>query len=265
MKRLTIQLLGAPEDSEHIRLFDFVQELEAIREALEEIDSQFFGDGHPTTDYRVVDLRHASPSAVILEPFAIERNHDHAAAVVDRLLETINNINEGVSPAEIDSATLEKIGKIARPYRRRVNDILLLTDGQKIRVSKTFEANITRIIGEDQVFDGSLDGTLEMINFHGGANRFKIYPTIGPSYISCRFSSEILAKAIEAVGQYIRVSGKVKQKKRDRFPYGIDVEGIDILPAEEELPTLHSLRGIAPELAGGLSSVEFVRKLRDAE
>ena len=264
MKKLTIQLRGAFEDGEHVRLFDFVQELEAVREALDEIDSQFFGHGHPTTDYRVVDLRHNSPAAVILEPFPLDPQKNNAAAVVDRLLNTIRNINEGSVPADIDSVTLEKIGKIAKPYKRRVQEVLITCDNEQVRVPKTFEASIVKIIGEDQIFDGSFDGMLEMINFHGGVNRFNIYPTVGPARLNCRFSDELLKPAIEAVGKYVRVTGKIKQKQRDRFPYGIDAAQVETLPTEVDLPSFKDIRGIAPNLTGGMTSEDFVRSLRNA-
>ena len=60
------------------------------------------------------------------------------------------------------------------------------------------------------------------------------------------------------------MSGTLRYKQNEVFPYQIDVEKIEIHPPEEELPTLASLRGIAPDMTGSLDSVEFVRKLRNA-
>lgn len=264
MKRLKIRLIGAIEDSEHLLFADFVQQLSVIREALDGIDGEFFGHGTPTTNYRVVDLSHSSPAAVILEPFPIDKQQNNAAAVVERLLDAVRQINQGTSPDDMDSIMLEKIGKIARPYRRHVSEVVLSSDGEEVRISKTFEANIEKIIGEDLVFDGHLDGTLEMINFHREANKFQIFPLIGASKITCHFPGELLPKAIQSVGKNIRVHGKLKQKQRDRYPYGVDVNEIEILPIETDLPTFADIRGIAPNFTGGISSVEFVQRLRNA-
>jgi hypothetical protein len=263
-KRLTLQLRGAMEDDEHVRLSDFVEELEAVREALNAIDERLIGHGDRTTDYRVVDLRHSSPASVVLESFAIDSMEDHSADVVDSFLDSIRQINEGIAPPKLDSSLLKKLGNIASPYHKNVREVVFLADNQEIIVSPTFEANIITIVGEDSITDGRLDGMLEMINLHRGVNRFSIYPTIGPGKVTCHFSNELSQKAIESVGRHIRVSGKLKLKKIDRYPYGIEVESIEILPADADLPTFADIYGIAPDFTEGLSSVEFIRAIRNA-
>lgn len=262
-KKFKIQLLGATEDNEHIRLSDFIEELNAVREALQEIDRRFYGDGNQTTEYRIVDLSHSSPSAVVVEPVPIDKDKDNAAAIVDRLLDGIRKINTGTAPADFDSRLLEKVSHIARPYKKRVRQVQIIDDNGPIIISQTFEASIERIVGDDQVSDGSVDGSLEMINFHRGANKFNIYPTVGPDRVACHFPGDLLEKAIASVGRYVRVSGKLKHKTRDRFLYGIEVESVEALPDEASLPSFQELRGIAPDFTGGLTSEEFVRRLRD--
>ncbi|MGH8003743.1 MAG: hypothetical protein ACRECJ_03345, partial [Limisphaerales bacterium] len=62
----------------------------------------------------------------------------------------------------------------------------------------------------------------------------------------------------------VSVSGTLRYKKREVFPYQIDVKNLDIYPPSKKLPSLNSLRGMAPNVTGGLDSVTFIRKLRDA-
>jgi hypothetical protein len=71
--------------------------------------------------------------------------------------------------------------------------------------------------------------------------------------------------AIGAVGQFIEVHGIIHYKAVSTFPHQIDVKKLEVLPDEEELPSIFDLKGIAPGLTGGLSSEEFAQGLKDAE
>ena len=107
-------------------------------------------------------------------------------------------------------------------------------------------------------------GMLEQINIHGRAHLFVIYPTVGAREVRCSFPPELQKRAIEGIGKYVGVSGKLRYKKRDRFPNAVDVAGIEIHPEEKELPSIFDLRGIAKGATGNLSSEKFIRNLRNA-
>ena len=67
-----------------------------------------------------------------------------------------------------------------------------------------------------------------------------------------------------ALKKYVTVHGLMGYRIGNPFPISITVERFEINPPEQELPTLASLRGLAPDLTGGLSSEEYIRQLRDA-
>lgn len=265
LKAFKIQVIGSIEDNEHLRLSDFIEQLRSIKEALVELDRKVSQSQKPTTDYRIIDVSHSSPVSIELEAIPNQSECDNTSLIIDRFFEGIQQINTGSAPVDFDSALLEHFGRIGQGFRRKITGLIFSRENCSIQIGRTFEAQVTSIVGEDQVYDGSVEGTLEMINFHRGANKFNIYPTIESKRVTCHFPASLLNDAIKAVGRYINVSGKLKYKKRDRFPYGIDVASIDIYPNEEELPTIFDLRGISPNLSGEMSSEDFVRKLRDAE
>jgi hypothetical protein len=112
--------------------------------------------------------------------------------------------------------------------------------------------------------EGSICGTLEKLNLHN-TTRFDIFPPIGPKQVSCDFGPSLRADVIKSVDQYVQVSGKLRYKRLENFPYAINAEKIEPLPAENDLPTLLDLRGMAPELTDDKDVSQFLEEIRDGE
>jgi hypothetical protein len=130
---------------------------------------------------------------------------------------------------------------------------------------KPLKASIDKILGTDITSAGSLTGFLEAVNVHK-ENKFFIYPPVGPKKVECVFKhDELFEKVREGIEKYVNVVGTLFYKSKGLHPYKIRVEKIEIYPPENKLPSLMSLRGIAPGLTGGKDSVAFVREQREAE
>ena len=112
-------------------------------------------------------------------------------------------------------------------------------------------------------FSGVIEGDLEQINVHEGANTFHIYPAVGPKKITCRFPNKLYEDAVAAVGKRVEVYGILRFRPGASYPHQIALTDIEIFPPESELPAWDDLRGRAPNATGGLSSEAFVRELRD--
>lgn len=67
------------------------------------------------------------------------------------------------------------------------------------------------------------------------------------------------------IGREVRAKGKLTYRSRENFPAYIQVQELEILPPDEDLPSIMEIKGIAPNLTGGKSSEEFIRGLRDGE
>lgn len=119
-----------------------------------------------------------------------------------------------------------------------------------------------KLLADEDVSYGHAEGSLDTVNIHGYARRFWIYPRIGPQKIRCDFLPGTAEKIREALGRYIRVEGLKCFRPQSSYPYRVAVRDFEVLE-EAEPVYLKDLRGIAPGATGELSSVEFVRAIRN--
>ena len=75
---------------------------------------------------------------------------------------------------------------------------------------------------------------------------------------------ELRREALQAVGQYVEVFGRLTCKTFDINAYEMHVYEIEVFPPVEELPSLESLQGVAAEGSRGRPSEDFVYALRKA-
>ena len=115
----------------------------------------------------------------------------------------------------------------------------------------------------DDECSGSIEGMLEQINLHDGANIFHIYPDVGPRKVTCHFPARLIDDAVAAVGRRVEIFGTLKYRAGASFPHQVSVTDIEAYPPEDELPDWDDIRGRAPDATGDLSSEAFVRELRD--
>jgi hypothetical protein len=265
-KRITIQLKGDPADDGHLRLSDFIAQLDAIKGALTTLEENLTGTGKRSIYYRVIDLRHSSPATIALDAIPTkDARQDITSLVVDSFVDGIKKIRQGIAPQGFGYETFESFKKLAQPMRKRVTELSIESDGEKAEVTKDIEAEIDKIVGPDEITRGSISGTLEFFNVHAGVNHFRIYPIVGPRKVDCHFTKDLLQKALAGVTRYVNVEGELRYKSAEPFAYAVNVMDIEIFPDEEQLPSIMDLRGIAPRATGDLSSEEFVRSIRDAQ
>jgi hypothetical protein len=121
------------------------------------------------------------------------------------------------------------------------------------------------LLEESDYSYGSAAGRLESLNVHASANRFNLWPRIGPR-ITGHFSDVVKAQVLRAADKYVRVEGRLRFGPGDDYPTDIDqVSHIEIYEPDDELPRFEDLRGIAPEATGSLSIRDFVESLYDGD
>lgn len=261
-KALSVSLEGRPDDNGDVRIGDFLEFLSDTLRCLRAVDRKLSGKEKLSTDYKITGL-HRGSASVELQPIPYERAEDYTAKIIEIFTEGVVLLERGQAPPSFDRAMLEDFKTLAKPLSRRVAKIEIRSGRRKIPVTKQLEVNIEKIIGEDIKSAGSIAGQLDVVNVHE-KNLFYIYPVVGPARIGCQFPDELLDEVRAAIKKYITVSGTLRYKQNEVFPYQIDVEKIELHPPEQELPSLASLRGIAPDMTGDVDSVEFIRRLRNA-
>jgi hypothetical protein len=258
--RITLVLEGLPEEEGRIRLSTFVNELQNLSAALTKVSKEA-GDGKPTTVFDVEELSYNSPMRVVLAP---KPGNEHLAEMVLARFETVAQaVTTDTSLDSFDADLLDDLRKLAKPVGNKLKYATLIVNDNEFELTERVTRRVDDALAVDEECDGFIEGQLEQINIHEGANTFHIYPEIGPRKVSCHFPNALLDDAVFAVGRKVEVSGVLKYRHGASFPYAIAVKAIDAAPPEYELPTWDDLRGRAPEATGRLSSEAFVRELRN--
>lgn len=264
MARITVTIQGSPQDNGRVRLSEFIKQLEAVKSSLKQTERLITESDEAGLYYQIVELTYASPARVVIEPVA---TGPETVGLGDRTVKqyasNLRQVARGRRPARADLTALQSYQNLTSMLRQHVGKVTIKDGGKPILIDSKFTSKIAKIIGPDELAEGSMYGTLEWLNIHRNINRFHIYPTVGPDKIDCEFPSDIKPQVIAAIDKYVQVSGQLRYKHLEKFPYAINVEHIEVLPPENELPTLYDLRGIAPDATGDLSAADFVRTLRD--
>lgn len=264
-ERLTIQVLGSPQDDGHVRLTELIRQLELVNSALANTERIVTGREQRSIYFRVVDASHKSPVTIVLEPSRPKAGGSTASKrIVSSFLTNLRQIKRGRVDESVDLQALESYRNLTTLLEKNVRSLSISNGRSKkpVEIDHRFRRRLDKIIGPDDVSLGSIDGRLEWLNIHN-QNQFHIYPTIGPRKVACYFPHELRQKVIGAIDRYVTVFGKLRYKQRDPFAYAVDVIDVTALPEYEDLPTLGSLRGIAPDATGEMSAADFIRTLRD--
>jgi hypothetical protein len=261
-KRITIRLIGSDKDGGDVRLSEFIDQLEAFKDALKQTERILSGSDQQSIYYKIVALSHNSPAEMTIEAVATPRSRVTAAKLTGGFISGLREIRKKKPPVNADLASLEAYKKLAVPLEKNVRRIEVLDDRRKIiPIDYEFAEKVEEIIGPDTIAFGSLSGRLERVNLHNGLT-FDIYPTVGPARVRCIFHPELKQKVKDALDAYCTVSGKLRYKQWDQFPYRIDANDIDPHESNQKLASLHELRGLAPQSTGGMSAEDFVRSVR---
>ncbi|MCH7806156.1 MAG: hypothetical protein IH995_03320 [Proteobacteria bacterium] len=250
--RLTIKPAGGPD--QNLNAGDFVNQLSSLYRAI-----KASATGQERFDLLVVGLSLDSPATVELEPVG-----EAGVAIVENFVSRVDEyFHTGDAPKEFGRDVFTALSDFSNPIGKSISRSLLVFDGKEICFDAKTHNTIEKTFGPDEVTSGSVDGMLEMVNVHKDKNTFRLYPVVGPNNIACKFEKKDLENKISpALGKYVQVTGDLKYKWRDKFPFEVFVKEIEVLPNIEDQPKFADILGMAPDATGGVSSDKFVGKLR---
>jgi hypothetical protein len=280
--RIAVEIRGTPTDDEDVRFGNFIKQLTAIRKALTETERIVsYNVSKVSVDYRVVDLRHNSPSLVVLEEIPLSVVEDEISdiltldvlpdsvyqpgQVTDIFFRGIRDVTQGTAPPEFDYYALQAFKEMAGLLSKGddISSVTIHYEDSSVDLLPSLPQVIDRILGPDVFESGSITGKIERLNIHAGQNVFTVYPTSKKPPLRCLFRKQLRNDVVAAVGKYVRVYGRLKYKLRDTNPYEMLAHEIELYPDESNLPSLSDLWGIAPNITGGKSSEDFIRDMRD--
>lgn len=253
---VTIKLVGAEDDGGFVRFDDFTGFCRAVSRCLRRVDDVVRPEGSRIR-YRIVEMEFASAS-MSLEAIRPRTGRDDRAAVVALFRETTSRLQLGRHPdTRFTFNDLEAFREIVFPLNRHAKEVWV--DGS--RLTSDYVANIESILGSAIPSIGQVTGRLERLNVHD-RYEFVLFPVAG-TRIVCVFDQSILEQVRMGVKRSVTVSGILYFQPDKLFPNRVRVQEMEIHPPDEELPRLRDIKGIARRCTGNMTSVEFVRAIRD--
>ena len=258
--------LKGDEADDSLRLSDLIDQLNAVKAALTQVDISIAGNRTAGLYYRVTNITMESPATFELEAVSKTKRRAYSSAVVSKFNRDLKTVIEGKRPPKASLDLLESYSALVHPMRKHVAQVSLQFDGsQSMELPRNLETKVDEILGPDQIELGSIVGSLDVIDVHNQKNLFKIFPVVGPSSIKCRFSQGMLSEAIAGINHFVRIHGHLHFKRSEKFPHLVRVIRIETLPEKSDKSSLSSLRGMAPDVLGGMSSTEFVDRVRNGD
>ncbi|WP_213956322.1 hypothetical protein [Variovorax sp. dw_954] len=261
--RLTLK---GDEADDSLRLSDLIDQLNAVKNTLNQIDMAVSGRKAPGLYYRITALSMNSPATIEVEAVASKKSlPNYGRKVVSKFQRDLKSVIRGKRPKDAGLDLMDSYKGLAHPQRGHVAGMSIQFEKENIEVPRNLDMKVDEILGPDQTELGSIVGSLEVINIHNQRNEFKVFPIVGPASIKCRFPSAKLGSALAGINHFVRITGTLHYKRAEKFPHFVQVESIEVLPEQSDVPKLSSLRGIAKGAYDGLSSTDYISKVRNGE
>ena len=206
--RITLIIEGLPEDNGRVRFNAFMNQLEKLSATLSKLDREA-NSGKAATYFEIAELSYSSPIRVVLEPRHLPRQAYAGAVLLESLERLTHALTNGGSVDHVDPEILDDLRGLAKPVGKSVKYAALVFRDQTFELSERVANKIDVALSVAEECDGSLDGMLEQINVHMGANVFHVYPRIGAKKITCNFPPKLYDDAVAAVGRRVEVFGKL--------------------------------------------------------
>lgn len=244
--KIALELRGDPKDDEHVRLEEFVDKLAALKNALACTEKLLSDGKQAKTFYKVINLSHNSPATIELEAAPKKISDNQSERVVEAFLGNLLYISKtGTPPKGFDYLTLVAYKELCSLQNKKLQGMRLFGLGEILTLDHDLEKKIQSAFGPDESHFGNLSGRLEVINVHK-KNHFTIFPLSGGKGIECAFTPDLESSVATNLKKRVLVYGRIFFKLWNPQPYRIDVERIERLPEEGEIPRLSGLKGILP-------------------
>ncbi len=260
--RLTVTVHGPETGGGRVDAAVYARFLADFLTSVRRVEGRVRREDQEPVRFEIVAM-HASALSLAIAPVAVQP--EEGTRVVAAYMQTVEDLEERDShPPYVDAPTLQSFRKLAGYIGDGLGGVAIAGHGMAVSVTLRLERTVNRLLGMTFRTRGSFTGRLEYINVHRGC-KCRIYPRAGPTYVECRFSPDMLSTAASGLKRNVTVAGTLYYLGFQAFPYRIDAEEIIVHPADEQLPGIWKLWGLAPDVTGGVPVEDYVRQLRDAD
>lgn len=263
--KFTVFIQGPEGNKDSLSLKHFVDLLGEIKRGLGHLDHLISRQNETTMKYLVTNLSHSSPFCVKFSAVPIKREAgpDFSSEIIASFIGGLNMIeSEEKLPDLFDYQMCEVTKKIGKIRKNVFSEITIKNSTASVSVTSNLESKVDVLLGEDREANGSVEGMLEKLNIHGSKNELAIYPYAGAEKIECKFPESMFPEIKLGIGKSVKIIGKLKYKTRAKFPHQAIIEKMSVCEDEDNIPPLRTIIGSAPQMLEGLSTLEFIEKIR---
>ena len=255
-QRVSVKLIGPDDDGGLVGLDSLAAMCRSLSKCLKCADTVVRPNATPLR-FRVVEL-HASSAVICVEPKSPSGDCHESQTVVDFFKSTVASLQAGrVVDPRLTFDDLDAFRKLAMPLSRAAKEIWI----GGLQITTRYVATIERIMGTAIPSIGQVSGRLDAIYAHGRSD-FVLFPIAGPS-VTCTFHEDMFEQVRNALRRTVTVHGTLHFQPDQPFPSRVQATRIEVHPPNDKLPKLRDLRGVSKRCTGKLSSVDFVRAIRD--
>jgi hypothetical protein len=256
-------LKGNDRGSDLVRAGDFVMFVQRLIACLAAVDEAL--NDKPAHYLRLAELRTSSAAGTVepvVQPTKWERRHTFLPLVepFGELLSAAKN--RSVAPAWATLDVLQKIRELSETPKH-VASAELTAGGVQVQIDDEFRGAIDEFIGGEVQSVGSVTGWLDGLNVHS-SNLAYLYPGDGTS-IACEFADSALGAVKAALKKRVRIAGLLTRRLNSNRPVRVRILELEELPPNSDLPLFSSLVGLSPEATGGMSSEDYLARLREGD
>lgn len=254
--------------SETVTAQQLVKAIENVTGIFGDIDRQITGHPQAMSQWLVEELKSSEPQITLRhEPQPNARDIGGLLVATGMAgLQAINTEAKMLKPPDhFPLSALEKAQALLKAARNGVPRVSITArlggEPNVVHFTKRAELNLVRYTSVRHEALGAVEGLLQMVSARGGGI-FNIYDLLSQQKIRCTMPRRRIREAVNAFDQRVAVHGLL-QANENGTVIGVKMHRIEVLPADDQLPTVEEIAGLIPDLTGDRSTGEHMRALRD--
>lgn len=262
MATLTLRVKGKPGA---ISFNTFLSVMNNSFDILRDLDSAISSQPNGSLDWVVTKMSMNSAAVEISSKAKESQKIDFGDKVASGYLSGMKTLtSEGITPPYFSYNCLKYLKAIARDLGKNGAEAIEYGDPVKnefIEVNKEMKETTTKLMGYKYQAHGAIEGTLEMISIHRPA-RFNIYHNLFLRAVRCDLPESKTKEVAHNLGRRVIAYGLVSYNAKDE-PISVKLERLEIIPREDDLPTIDQFVGSDPDFTGDMTTEEFIRSIRN--
>jgi len=250
-----------------IRADAFLAATRDFLDILRDVDRVVSGVDKGTLAWNVQTLEIGSLVAGFAPTRRDEKTADYSRTVTDSAFDGMRLLDsEPRVPENFSTASVGRTSRLARRIGRggvTGMKVVRLDDHRSAPITLVVADNAKAALSASSSGIGSVMGRLEMISVHRRPY-FNVYDARTRRAVRCDFDREKdLEQVKAALGRRVLTAG-ILQRNRVGQTVRVKLSRLEVIPPEDQLPSVDDIVGMAPDFTGGMSTDEYLEYLRDA-